>query len=125
MHKLQKKHFTYLMIFAMMLWGGGWSALKVLTYELPMDIIIFWRFFIMSLAFIPFIYYFKIPFEFNKDSMKYITGSSILNIAFMVSSFLGIKYGLAGAGSVIITSFSPVMNFILVAILFRKRLENL
>jgi len=125
MHNLQEKHYTYLMILAMLLWGGGWTALKILTYELPIDVIIFWRFFLMSLAFIPFLFYFKIPFTPNKASLKYIAGSAILNIAFMVSSFLGIKYGFAGAGSVIITTFSPVMTFILVAIIFRKNLSRL
>jgi len=125
MQRLQERHFTYLMILAMLFWGGGWTALKILTYTLPMDVIIFWRFFIMSLAFVPLLFYFKIPFTFSKHSLKYIAGSSVLNMAFMVSSFLGIKYGLAGAGSVIITSFSPVMTFLLVAIIFRKRLLNL
>jgi drug/metabolite transporter (DMT)-like permease len=125
MHNLQEKHYTYLMILAMLLWGGGWTALKILTYELPIDVVIFWRFFLMSLAFIPFLFYFKIPFRLNSGSLKYIAGSSILNIAFMASSFLGIKYGLAGAGSVIITTFSPVMTFILVAIIFRKNLSRL
>jgi len=38
----------------------------------------------------------------------------------MVSSFFGIKYGLAGAGSVIITSLSPLMTFILATLLFKK-----
>jgi len=125
MQRAKEQHFTYLMILAMLFWGGGWSALKILTYTLPMDVIIFWRFFIMSLAFVPLLFYFKIPFTFSKHSLKYIAGSSVLNMAFMVSSFLGIKYGLAGAGSVIITSFSPVMTFLLVAIIFRKRLLNL
>ena len=125
MYKLQEKHFTYLMILAMLFWGGGWSALKVLTYELPMDVIIFWRFFIMSVAFLPVLYFFKKPFIFNKRSIKYVAGGSLLNIAFMIAAFLGIKYGLAGAGSVIITSFSPVMTFLLVALIFRKRLSNI
>jgi len=125
MERLKEKHFSTLLILAMLLWGGGWSALKILTYELPMDIIIFWRFFIMSMAFIPFLYLFRVPYTFQRASLKYVAGGSLLNIAFMVSAFLGIKYGLAGAGSVIITTFSPVMTFILVAILFRKRLSNL
>jgi len=42
----------------------------------------------------------------------------------MVSSFMGIKYGLAGAGSVIITSLSPLITFILMAILFRKKISK-
>lgn len=109
----------------MMLWGGGWSALKILTYELPMDVIVFWRFFLMSISFIPILYIFKQPIKVDKNSLKYIAGSSILNIAFMVSSFFGIKYGYAGAGSVIITTFSPIMTFLLVWILFRKKLSAL
>jgi len=125
MSKLTEKHFTYLMLLAMLLWGGGWTALKILTYELPMDVIIFWRFLIMSLAFIPVLYYLKIPIKLNTGSLKYIVSSSMLNIAFMVSSFMGIKYGLAGAGSVIITTFSPIMTFILVAIIFKKHLSLL
>jgi len=107
----------------MLLWGGGWTALKILTYELPMDVIIFWRFFFMSLSFVPILYFFKKPLLLTKESIKYVVGSSVLNIAFMISSFMGIKYGLAGAGSVIITTFSPIMTFILVAILFRKHLQ--
>jgi drug/metabolite transporter (DMT)-like permease len=41
----------------------------------------------------------------------------------MISSFLGIKHGLAGAGSVIITSLSPLMTFVLVLILFKKKVH--
>ena len=121
---MQEKHFAYLMLLSMFFWGGGWTALKILTYNLPMDVIIFWRFFLMSLAFIPIIYYFKIPLKPNLGALKFIVGSSILNIAFMISSFLGIKYGYAGAGSVIITTFSPIMTFLLVAILFRNKLQT-
>jgi drug/metabolite transporter (DMT)-like permease len=109
----------------MFLWGGGWSALKILTYELPMEVIIFWRFFLMSLAFLPILYLFKQPIKLNSTNVKYIAASSVLNITFMIFSFLGIKYGYAGAGSVIITTLSPVMTFLLVAILFKKRLRNI
>ena len=108
----------------MLLWGGGWTALKILTYDLPMDVIIFWRFFIMSISFLPILYFFKAPLTLNNTSIKFILSSSILNIAFMVSSFLGIKYGLAGAGSVIITSLSPLMTFILMTVIFKKQISK-
>ena len=121
---MKEKHYSYLLILAMLLWGGGWTALKILTYDLPIEVIIFWRFFIMSISFLPILYFLKIPLTLNRTSLSYIAGSSILNIAFMVSSFLGIKYGLAGAGSVIITTLSPVLTFLLVAIIFRKKLQN-
>lgn len=107
----------------MFLWGGGWSALKILTQELPVDVIVFWRFFIMSLSFLPILYFIKQPLKLNASNLKYIAGSSLLNIGFMVSSFFAVKYGFAGSGSVIITTLSPVMTFILVALIFKKRLH--
>ena len=109
----------------MFLWGGGWTALKILTYNLPMDVIIFWRFFLMSLSFLPILYFFKEPIIVSKNSLKYVISSAILNIAFMVSSFFGIKYGLAGAGSVIITSLSPIMTFIFATIIFKNKIAKL
>jgi len=108
----------------MLLWGGGWTALKILTLSMSMDIVIFWRFFLMSLSFLPILYFFKAPITLTRCSLKYIVSSSILNIAFMVFAFLGIKYGLAGAGSVIITTFSPIMTFLLVVILFKSKLSS-
>ena len=119
---MKEKHYTYLLILAMLLWGGGWSALKILTFHSTIEVIVFWRFFLMSLSFLPILYFFKIPLTLNAKALSFIASSSILNIAFMVSSFLGIKHGLAGAGSVIITTLSPVMTFLLVAIILKKRL---
>jgi len=116
--------YHYLLIFAMLLWGGGWTALKILTYDLSMEVIIFWRFFLMSLSFLPILYFFKTPISLNANALKYILGSSFFNIAFMVSSFLGISYGLAGAGSVIITSISPIMTFFIVALIWRKKIDR-
>jgi drug/metabolite transporter (DMT)-like permease len=74
---------------------------------------------------LPILYFFKKPITLNRNSLKFIFGSSLLNIAFMVFSFLGVKYGLAGAGSVIITSLSPIMTFLLIIILFKKKIASL
>ncbi len=122
---MNNMQYSKLLILSMFLWGGGWTALKILTYDVSMDVLIFWRFFIMSLSFLPILYFLKKPIVLNRSNLKYILSSSVLNIAFMVSSFFGIKYGTASAGGVIITTLSPVMTFILVAILFRKKLQTI
>ncbi len=106
----------------MFLWGGGWSALKIITNDLGVEVIMFWRFFIMSLAFIPILIFLKKPLVLNASGAKFVLASSVLNIAFMVFSFYGVKHGLAGAGSVIITTLAPIMTFILVAIIFKTKL---
>jgi len=106
----------------MFLWGGGWSALKILTYDLSMEVIVFWRFFIMSISFVPIIYFMKEPLTLNLSGAKFIASSSVLNIAFMVSSFFGIQGSFAGNGGVIITTLAPIMTFLLVAIIFKTKL---
>jgi drug/metabolite transporter (DMT)-like permease len=119
---LKNSHFTYLLILAMFLWGGGWSALKILTYDMPIDIIIFWRFFLMSISFIPILYLMKKPITLNITGAKFVASSSVLNISFMVFSFLGVKHGFAGNGGVIITTLTPLMTLLLVALLFKTKL---
>ena len=120
---MKNSHFISLLVLSMFLWGGGWTALKILTYHADIEIIIFWRFFLMSISFLPILFFIKQPMSLNRSSLKFVLSSSVLNIAFMVSSFLGIKYGTAGAGGVIITTLSPIMTFLLVYIIFRNRLH--
>jgi len=123
--KNETQKFKYLLLLAMLLWGGGWTALKILTYTQTIEVIVFWRFFFMSLTFIPILYVFNQPIVLNRKALLYIGSSSILNILFMVFSFIGISAGLAGSGSVIITTFSPVLTFILFALLYKKHLTSI
>lgn len=122
--KNEDRLYSWLLVLAMLFWGGGWTALKILTVNMPMDIIIFWRFFLMSLAFIPILYFFNKPITLNRGAVKYIFGNAALNIAFMISSFIAVKHGLAGAGSVIITSLSPILTFLIVALLLSKAIQK-
>jgi len=116
--------YRWLLLLAMILWGGGWTALKILTQHVTMETLVFWRFFLMTLSFVPILYYFKLPITLNKKSLLFIAGSSVFNIAFMVSSYFGVKYGLAGAGSVIITSLAPIMTFIVATLLFKGTISS-
>lgn len=122
---MSKISYHYYLVLAMLLWGGGWSALKIIAEHQPMEVIVFWRFFIMSLSFLPILYFMKEPIRLGKKSLTFIFGSTILNIGFMAAAYYGVKNGLAGSAGVIITTLSPVMTFLLIAILFRKRLLNI
>ncbi len=117
---MQSKHFSYLLVFAMFLWGAGWPALKVLTYSLPVEVVSFWRFFLMIFAFIPVLFYLKKPLVLKKETLKFILPSAVLNVLFMVFAFLGVQKGFAGSGGVIITTLSPVLTFMLVSLVFKK-----
>ncbi len=111
--------FTLLMILAMLLWGGGWSALKISTESVGVEVLTFWRFAIMFVAFIPVLFFFKEPLKLPRKSLKYIALSSILNILFMLFAYLGVKYSTAGCGGVIITILSPLFTFVLSLIILK------
>ena len=121
--KKNDRLYEWLLVVAMLFWGGGWSALKVLTI-IPMDVLVFWRFFLMSISFLPIIYFFSKPISHSKISWGFILSSTTLNLLFMISAFFGVKYGLAGAGSVIITSLSPLLTFLLMALLFAQTISK-
>ena len=104
----------------MFLWGAGWPALKVLTYEIPVEVVSFWRFFLMIFAFLPILYFLKKPMDLSLKALYYVVPSAILNILFMIFAFLGVQKGFAGSGGVIITTLSPILTFILVSLVFRK-----
>ncbi len=104
----------------MFFWGAGWPALKLLTYSLPLEVVSFWRFFLMIFAFIPVLFYLKKPLVLKKEALKYILPSAVLNVLFMVFAFIGVQKGFAGSGGVIITTLSPVLTFMLVSLVFKK-----
>lgn len=118
---MQAKHFSYLLIFAMFLWGAGWPALKVLTVSQPVEVVSFWRYFLMIFAFIPILFFIRKPLRLRREALIYIVPSAVLNVLFMIFAFIGVQKGFAGSGGVIITTLSPVLTFLLVAVVFRKR----
>ncbi len=106
-----------LMILAMMLWGGGWPALKILTESVPWEVATFWRFALMSIAFLPILWWHRKPLRLSGRALGWVGLSGVLNGVFMALSFWGVATGTAGAGGVIITTLSPVLT-VVIAIVF-------
>lgn len=101
------------MVLAMVLWGCGWPALKIVTESVDVVVVTFWRFLIMFVAFIPVLIWWKKPLRVPKKAVPIVVMSALLNIAFMIFSYWGVKVGTAGAGGVIITTLSPVLTVLL------------
>ncbi|MEA1918473.1 MAG: DMT family transporter [Campylobacterota bacterium] len=117
-------HVILLMILAMILWGIGWPALKIVTATVPADVVTFWRFLIMLIAFIPILIGLNKPIHFSKKVLLITFFSALLNIAFMFLSFWGVKVGSAGAGGVIITTISPILTMILAIFIFNAKVKK-
>ena len=108
------------MILAMLFWGGGWSALKILTESVGVEVLTFWRFVIMFVSFIPILVLLNEPLKLPKKGIKYILSSAFLNIIFMFFAYLGVKYSTAGSGGVIITILSPLFTFVLSLLILKQ-----
>ena len=103
----------------MLLWGGGWTALKILTVHVGVEVLSLWRFIIMFISFIPILFFLKTPLRLPKESTPYIFTSAVLNVAFMVLAYLGVERSTAGSGGVIITVLSPLFTFLLSSFIFK------
>lgn len=101
------------MILAMMLWGAGWPALKILTESVSWEVATFWRFALMSLAFFPVLLWHRRPMHLTPRALGWVGFSGALNAAFMGLSFWGVSVGTAGAGGVVITTLSPILTVLI------------
>lgn len=103
----------------MMLWGAGWPVLKILSETVSWEVATFWRLALMSIAFIPVLWWNKKPLLLAKPAWISVGISGALYAFFMVLSFWGVQVGTAGAGGVIITTLSPIIT-VLIAIVFAR-----
>lgn len=101
----------------MMLWGAGWPVLKIVSQSVSWEVATFWRLALMSIAFIPVLWWNKKPLHLNRSGWGWVSISGLLYTLFMVLSFLGVQVATAGAGGMIITTLSPVIT-VLITILF-------
>jgi drug/metabolite transporter (DMT)-like permease len=109
------------MIIAMALWGGGWPALKIVTEHQGVEVVTFWRFFIMTLAFVPILVWWRRPIRLSKQGAAIAVGSALMNMAFMFLSFWGVMLATAGGGGVIATTLSPVLTLLLAILFFKTK----
>jgi drug/metabolite transporter (DMT)-like permease len=58
----------------------------------------------------------------DKKSLVLIIVSSLLIVAYNILFFLGLKYGMAGAGGVLVTSINPIFTFMLSLVIFKVRI---
>ena len=101
----------------MMLWGAGWPILKILSESVSWEVATFWRLALMSLAYLPVLWWNKKPLRLAKPAWLTVVLSGLLYAVFMILSFLGVQVATAGAGGMIITTLSPVL-IVVITIIF-------
>ncbi len=117
----RRKTLLYILILlAMTAWGASWSSGKVIAGTAAPETLIFWRFLITFVSFIPVMFIFKLPFRLSRKSFLQAAGGALFIVGYNKFFFLGLTYGLAGAGGVLVTSLNPIFTLILAVIVFRQ-----
>lgn len=105
--------FSILLVIAMFFWGASWPSSKVLVGYTSADVVTFWRFFFALLASIPLVIALKIPLKLDSGAFKFLLVATLLNCLYSLMFFVGLNYGSAGKGGVLVTTITPVFVYLL------------
>lgn len=113
----------YVIIIAMIIWGVSWTSAKMITNYTNLEVILFWRLLVTFLSLVPVLWFTKDSFRITKKAIPYVLGGGLVMLFYNALFFLGLRNGLAGAGGVFVTTLNPIINFFLVAIIYKYRLH--
>jgi drug/metabolite transporter (DMT)-like permease len=122
---MKRSYLTGLMLLAMLIWGGSWVAGKVVSGAASPDIIVFVRFLISFIAFLPFFPWIRPHLRMSVPSLLMTAVCAAVLVLYNQFFFMGLRAGFAGSGSVIVTTLSPILTFALSSVLFRKKFTTL
>lgn len=116
--------FFTLMFFAMLSYGGSWPSAKAVAGYTAQEVLVFWRFLLTFISFLPVIAYLKIPVRLEKKALTPVLIGSVLLVLYNKLLFLGLKTGLAGAGGVLVTTSIPICTFLISALYLKRKLNT-
>ena len=102
------------MVFAMITWGYSWVGAKILGPYGHVSTKIFLRFFFASIALIPILLKYRIPFRIDKKGFIFILWNSISLCSYNYFYFKSTHMGLAGIGGVLVTTLNPILTSLFV-----------
>jgi drug/metabolite transporter (DMT)-like permease len=123
--KTQSKILLYfLLLLAMLAWGGSWPSGKVVAGLADAEVIVFWRFFLGFISYIPLMIILRPSLKLSVGSFCQVLAGAIFIALYNRLYFTGLRFGLAGAASVLVTTLNPIFTFILAAIMFRNKVKS-
>ncbi len=115
----------YVVIFAMVIWGGSWASAKMITNYTNFEVILFWRLLVTFVSLIPVLWITKDSFRIPKKGISYAVAGGLVMLFYNALFFLGLRNGMPGVGGVFVTTLNPIVNFFLLAILYKYKMERL
>jgi drug/metabolite transporter (DMT)-like permease len=116
----QKDTLLIAMVISMVFWGLSWPSAKVASnYSDPYTLTAF-RYSVVFTTLLPILIYLKKPILISRKGIPFVLISGIILAAYSYLMFLGLKFGTAGAGGVLVTTLNPIFSYGLGILIQRK-----
>jgi len=112
--------FYLMMVLAMVSWGESWVSAKVVAKMASPEVLMFWRFFLTFISYIPVMIYLKQTFSISRKGILFTFICSVVLLLYNEMFFTGLIYGMASVGGILVTTLIPVVTFLLVSVLTLK-----
>ncbi|OHD10696.1 MAG: hypothetical protein A2086_07750 [Spirochaetes bacterium GWD1_27_9] len=122
-NKNSNKIFIFLIVLAMVVWGGSWTSAKIISGLTKPQVLAFWRFFITFISLIPIMIITKQSFKLSFKGFIFAITGAILMVLYNQFFFGGLKLGLVSIGGVLVTTINPIFTFIITLFLFKNKIK--
>ena len=112
--------FYALLVLSMALMAFSWISGKLVSAEAPFSVLVFWRFFLSLLPFIPFPPR-KDRFSLTPKGAAFTSLSALFLVLYNILFFTGLSVGTAGKGGVIVTTMNPLITTLVILLWSRKK----
>jgi len=106
----------------MISWGISWTSAKIMGQYVNPKTAIFTRFLISSIALLPLFPLLKKRLSLKLISLKTVIICAVILALYNYCFFTATKFGLAGAGGVLVTTAIPIITMVLIAIINKEQL---
>jgi drug/metabolite transporter (DMT)-like permease len=113
-----------LVLIGMFFWGANWTSAKVIASILPAPQLVLYRYTFVTLFFLPLLWIKKVSFKIEKKSALLLLISSICMGLYQYLFFQGLKTGLAGSAGILVTTINPIITWVLVSLITKKKLSK-
>lgn len=120
-----EKNINLLLIISMIVWGISWPLSKVMTFYSDTYTLLFLKFFFSTLSLIPVLIFFVKKITFSKVIIGFLAAGTFTLVLYNFLFFLGVKYGYAGLGGVLVTTSNPLITLIIMAYIDKVKITKI
>ena len=111
--------FLFLMVLAMVSWGGSWVTAKWAS-SYPTEVTALWRFLLSAVSFLPVLWWRKESLALPRKVWLWVCLSAASLAIYNLLFLWAVKLGPGGSGGVLVTTLNPQFAFLITALVYQQ-----